>query len=224
MAKPKMTVEEIIKMTIEQAIFKIAELKSLKVDVIRDLIRMTDVKGAKFVSLSNYSSDKSLNTELANHVININVNYGKQLANDSLTLEQVNINKIDVNSFDYNSIDLDGVPVNVFKALVSNQLSVALAELKAPKKERANYNYKFNGALSFNFSTENFLLNGTSISKSTTQEGVYAKVKSAPLTIAKKLIKDQMELRTNDIRSFKVTNIEGGLKLNGETLEIGGAR
>lgn len=220
----KMTVEEIIKMTVEQAIFKIAELKGLKVEVIRDLIKMTDVKGARFVSLSDYSSDKSLNTELANHVININVNYGNQLEKDSKTLDDVNINKIDVNSFNYDSINLDGVPVNVFKALVSNQLPVALAELKAPKKERANYNYKFNNALSFNFSTENFLLNGTSISKTTTQEGVYAKVKSAPLTIAKKLIKDQMELRTNDIRSFKVTNIEGGLKLNGETLEIGGAR
>ena len=51
-------------------------------------------------------------------------------------------------------------------------------------------------------------------------EGTFKVVKSAPKTIAKKLIEKQMQGKTQALRRFAIDNFIGSIKLQGETIEI----
>ena len=63
------------------------------------------------------------------------------------------------------------------------------------------------------------LIFGKKVSKETTVKGDYKKVASAPLTVAKAIIRDT--LRKDNLRTFKIDNVLKSVVSKGEILEIG---
>lgn len=201
---------------------------NLTLNTLTDLINATTVSGCKFISLKDYSSDKSENTELANYTVNIGISYENMLNKDSITLNTYDIETVQtvladkVKSHNYGQYDLSKfADANNPAAEVLALLPAALIAMKQADQnpaERENNNEKLNPVLWFNTATENLLIFGKKISKATTVKGDYKKVKSAPLTVAKNVIRDT--LRKDDLRTFKIDNVYTSLTAKGETLEL----
>jgi uncharacterized protein YqfA (UPF0365 family) len=94
--------------------------------------------------------------------------------------------------------------------------------MKAPKKAKDTSNDVWlNKILVFNVGTRRLSMVGEEVKKAVVQSGEYKKVASVPNTIAKALIRKQLDFRTDKYRRFTIDNFEGELKLQGETLNIG---
>jgi hypothetical protein len=181
-----------------------------------------EISGVSAVSIKGYSSDKSSNTEVANQLINVGASYQNMLAKDSNIYANFDVATIDVDKFDYTTIDTAKLTLAEFKAEVKNQLSVALAELNAPKKSiDTSADIWLNKALVFNLNTMRLSLRGMQMNKSVEVKGEFKIVKSAPKTIAKKLIEKQAKGRSATLRRFAVDNLVGSIKLVGQELQIG---
>jgi hypothetical protein len=183
------------------------------------LIEATNKIGVTFCSIKNYKSDKSDNSENANHLVNIGVRYESILDKDENIYQNFDVNSVDVNNFNYNSIDTAGLSLEQFKAAVKLALPTALAELQAPKKERQSNDVYFNKVVVFNVTTERISILGQSVTKTVTEKGEFKIVKSAPKTIAKRLIEFQAKPKSNDIRRFSIDNLKS-VALLGDTIEI----
>lgn len=213
---------------IEKAIVGIQEAYGITREAVERLIELTNGnERVRFVSIKGYNSDKSLNTEVANQIVNINASYANMLEKDALTLNNVVLNRDVlplVETWNYERYDLNGVPVADFKKQVKEALEMALQELRNPKTgTRESNDIQLNKALYFNTNTLRLSVYGASISKEVVQEGVYKKVKSAPKTVAKQIIQKAVEPRTAKLRRFALDNLNG-MKMDGETLELGGGQ
>lgn len=192
---------------------------------ITELIAATNKDSrCKFVKITDYNSDKSGNTELATHLVNININYGNVLAASAFTFDSItntDLIKVDINDFDYSGIDYSKfASLDAYKAAIKDVLTVALTELQQPKKERETNDIWLNKALVFNKTTCRFSIWGQSESKDVSVKGEYKKVASAPKTIAKKLIEQTFKPRQSKLRRFALDNIFTSVKINGDVVEF----
>jgi len=208
--------------TLNELIAKIVSVYGCDEQQVLRLIEITTdmSKGAKFATIKDYSSDKSEHSEIANHSIILNFSYANMKKDDKETLRNFDVNVVDVNKFNYDSIDTKGMELTAYKNEVRNSLQNALYEINNPKQvERVNNDDYLNDILVFNWNTERLSIIGQGVKKETIVEGEYKKVKSAPLTIAKKLIMKQANLRVDKYRRYAIDNLSI-VKLQGETLEI----
>jgi hypothetical protein len=203
-------------MTIQTAIEKAVAVYG---NAVLALIEATNNIGVTFCSIKNYKSDKSDNTENAQHLINIGVRYETILEKDANIYEDFDVSTIDVNRFNYSSIDTAGLSLEAYKAAVKAALPIALAELQQPKKERQSNDVYLSKVIVFNVTTERLSILGQAVTKTVTEKGEFKKVKSAPKTIAKRLIEFAAKPKSNDIRRFAIDNLEA-VKLFGDTIEI----
>ena len=181
-----------------------------------------EIGGVSAVSIKGYSSDKSGNTEVANQLINVGASYQNMLAKDSNIYANFDVATIDIDKFDYSTINTGKLTLAEFKTEVKNQLPNALAELNAPKKSiDTSADIWLNKALVFNLNTLRLSIRGMQMNKSVEVKGEFKIVKSAPKTIAKKLIEKQAKGRSATLRRFAIDNLVGSIKLVGQELEIG---
>ena len=192
-----------------------------------DLINATTIKGCKFVNIKGYTSDKSENTEIADMLMNIGISYGNMVNKDETTLNTYDIDTIKdvlkeaVKGHNYGKYDLSKFTDKVNpSAEVLELLPAALIAMKqdSDKAPRTDNNIKLTPVLWFNTNTKNLLLFGQVITKTAIVKGDFKKVASAPLTVAKNIIRDT--LKKSDLRTLSLPNILGNVKLNGETLEL----
>jgi hypothetical protein len=205
-----------------ELIAKIVSVYGCSEEQVLRLIQITSdmSKGAKFARIMDYSSDKSEHSEIANHTIILNFSYANMKKDDKETLRNFDVNLVDVNKFNYDSIDTKGMELTIYKNEVRNCLQNALYEINNPKQSNKVSNDEYiNDILVFNWNTERLSIIGQGVKKETTIQGEYKKVKSAPLTIAKELIKKQANLRVNKYRRYAIDNLSI-VNLQGETLEI----
>lgn len=207
--------------TFNELIAKIVSVYGCSEEQVLRLMEITSdmSKGAKFARIIGYSSDKSDHSELADHTIILNFSYGNMRKDDKETLRTFDVNVVDVNKFNYDSIDTKGMELTAYKNEVRNCLNNALYEINNPKKKETSNDDYLNEMLVFNWNTERLSIIGQGVKKETIVEGEYKKVKSAPLTIAKKLIKKQANLRVDKYKRFAIDNLSI-VNLQGETLEI----
>lgn len=208
--------------TFNELIAKIVSVYGCEEKEVLRLIEITSdmKKGAKFAKIEGYSSDKSQHSEIANHTIVLNFSYANMKKDDKETLRNFDINVVDINKFNYDSIDTKGMELGAYKNEVRNSLQNALYEINNPKQvEKVNNDDYLNDILVFNWNTERLAILGQEVKKEVFIVGEYKKVKSAPLTIAKKLIMKQANLRVDKYRRFCIDNLSV-VKLQGETLEI----
>ena len=161
-------------------------------------------------------------------MVNIGISYENMLNKDSLTLHSYDIDTIKdvlrekVMSHNFGKYDLKKFanPTQPYNEIL-DLLPTALIEMKQTDQQptdRENNNIKLNPVLWFNTSTNNLLIFGKKVSKETTVKGEYKKVASAPLTVAKNIIRDT--LRKEDLRTFKIDNVLTSFTSKGETLEL----
>lgn len=189
---------------------------------VESLINATNnVGGVSFVSLKGYSSDKSNNSEVANQLINIGASYNNMLNKDSDIYANFDIANVNVDSFNYETIDTAKLTLDEYKNEVKKALAIALDELKAPKQSKdTSADIWLNKALVFNLNTMRLSIFGQSVNKVVTEVGEYKVVKSAPKTIAKKLIERQAKGKAQTLRRFAIDNFNGNIKVSGETILI----
>lgn len=207
----------------EMAIVNILSVyTNLSADSLINLIHLTNgITGVSFVSINGYSSDKSNNTEIANQVINIGASYENMLQKDENIFAKVDLSTIDVNRFDYSTIDTGVYTLEQYKEEVKRMLPVALAELLEPKKNKdTSADIWLNRALVFNLHTMRLSIFGMQQNKTIEIKGQFKVVKSAPKTVAKRLIEKQANGRTATLRRFALDNLIGTINLKGETIEI----
>ncbi len=217
---------------VENAIIQISEIYGCNPETVRKLIDLTNEKqGVQFVSIRGYNSDKSLNTEVANHLVNINASYGNMIEKDILTLQsdvkEIKKKCLEIEkNWNYERYDLNGVPLEQFRAQVKDQFIAAVEKKRLAKlnpKERENNDIQLNKALYFNTNTLRLAIFGSSLNKTVKQEGVFKKVKSAALTVSGQIVDKALETKTAQLRRFTLDNLNG-INLQGETLEIGGGQ
>lgn len=198
--------------------------EGITVESLHALIEATNpLKGCKLISIKNYTSDTTENTELANHVINIGFIYDNMKKTDKQLLAAVDVATIDVNKYNYSNINFDGRTETEYKALVQASLAEALTALTASNESegttRENNDFYLNKCLVYNTNTKSLSIIGQSVSKSTVVEGDVKVTKKKALTVAKDLIKKAAGLRTDTYRRFKLVNMSS-VKVSGETVEI----
>ena len=195
--------------------------ENLTIEQLESLINNTNLNGVSFVSVKGYSSEKSNNTEVANQVINIGASYKNMLKKDTNIYANFDLSSVDVDAFNYDTINTNGLTLNEYKKAVKDSLEIALNELSQPKKKKVSNDIYFNNALAFNTNTRKLSLLGQTINKTIEKKGTFKVVKSAPKTIAKKLIERKAKGKTQTLRRFAIDNLAGSVKVSGETIEIG---
>jgi len=210
-----------MKKTLNELIADIISVYGCSKEQVLRLMEITSdmSKGAKFARIIGYSSDKSDHSEIADHTIILNFSYANMRKDDKETLRTFDVNVVDVNKFNYDSIDTKGMELTTYKNEVRNCLQNALYEINNPKKKETSNDDYLNDMLVFNYNTLRLSIIGQGVKKETIVEGEYKKVKSAPLTIAKKLIKKQANLRVDKYKRFTIDNLSI-VNLQGETLEL----
>lgn len=193
---------------------------------ITDLILLTSKDSrCKFVKINDYNSDKSGNTELASHLVNININYANVMADSSFTFDAItdsDLAKVDIDNFDYSTINLTklGMTLEAYKAAVKDVLKVALIEMKLPKASKETNDIWLNKALVFNKTTCRFSIFGQSEKKEVSVKGDFKQVASAPKTVAKNLIEKTFKPRQTKLRRYALDNIFTSVKVNGDVIEF----
>jgi hypothetical protein len=193
---------------------------NLDIESLRLLDNVTkQLAGVGFVSIKGYTSDVSNGTESANHIINIGASYENMKQKDANIYSNFDLNKVDVNQFNYETINTGKLSLVEYKDAVISALSIALEQLLAPKQVRVNNDVYINSLLIFNTNTRRLSIRGMEINKTVIVKGDLKIVKSAPLTVAKKLIEKCAKGRAQTLRRFALDNINT-IKINGNTLAI----
>ena len=198
-----------------------------KLDIFQ-LFTATNKQGANFIKITDYNSTQSDNTEVADHTVNIGISYANMSNKDSLTLNDLQIDTIcevlqsNVMNHNYSKYDLSKFhnPEKPYLEIF-DILPATLIEMKQDDQkpaDRINNNIKLNPVLWFNTNTENLLIFGKSVSKNTKVMGEFKKVKSAPKTVAKNIIREI--LRKDDLRTFAISNVITKVAGNKETVEM----
>jgi hypothetical protein len=208
----------------QEAILKIVSAyTNLNVAKVEKLIEATNgIGGVSMVNVKGYSSEKSMNTEVANQLINVGASYSNMLDKDIDIYANFNVENVDINKFQYQYIDTNGLTLEQYKAEVKNCLPIALEQLKQGKtrKNDMSADIWLNKVLVFNLNTMKLSVRGQQINKVVETKGEFKVVKSKPLTVAKRLIEYQAKARTTSLRRFALDNLIGTINVNKETIEI----
>lgn len=189
------------------------------------LIKQTNIEGVSFVAINGYSSKESNHTEIANQLINVGANYDAMVDKDAVKLENINLNTINVENYNYAGIDKNGLSLDEYIQQVKTSLPVALAEMIAAKNKsgtgnRVDNDIWFNKVLVYNTNTKNLAIRGMQVNKTVEVKGEYKIVKSAPKTIAKKLIEKAINSRTATLRRFVLDNVIEHIRIDGKNLSL----
>ncbi len=175
------------------------------------LLAKFNFSGVAFVSLKNYSSDKSDNTEVADILINVGITYEKLKADDLETLKAC---KRSIASF---------VNENFGIAILEQAVDEKIKSIESPNENRSNGQIEaftiLNNGMKYCHATDNLLISGVVVRKTVRVEGEYKEVKSRPLTLAKKYLDKVLDLKMAKMRYYKLSNL-GTVRVNGDTFEV----
>jgi hypothetical protein len=170
--------------------------------------------GASFVGISNYQNK---NNEIANYVINTNIDYNQLKLNDLKILQK--ISKKDIFNFakkyNYNYNEVEDVINELITSLIqntSNNKTVA-SLIQDNIYEHITNNIKFHKK--FN----KFYIYGIEKSKKIIKEGnIKKEIKNSDKTILKKIIASKFKLKCNKYRLF-ITDEINEIKMNNKIIK-----
>jgi hypothetical protein len=188
--------------------------------IIRMLLAIAGLKGAKFVSLKGYVSSES--GEIADYVINTNIDVMEAKKNDLKTLQACNIETLKV----IKRNTAKDIALDIYEMAYAEMLESATKNVSANKEDRTinsvaqteAYEHLTNGIKVCKSSDEVHIF-GMIDQKVTIKAGTYKEVKSSDKTLAKKAITKQLNLRAGKFRTFKVLNVAEA-KVSGEVFEV----
>jgi hypothetical protein len=187
--------------------------------IIRMLLAIAGLKGAKFVSLKGYKSE---NGEIADFVINTNISVMEAKKKDLETLQNCNVETLKV----IKRNTAKNIALDIYELAYAEMLESATKNVSENKEDRTvasqaqtdAYEHLTAG-LKVCKSTDEVHIFGMVDQKNIIEAGEYKTVNSNDKTLAKKAITKQLNLRAGKFRTFKVLNC-GEAKVNGETFEI----
>lgn len=181
-----------------------------------DLSKLIDAfkehKGVGFISFPYENAQK----ELARRLVNIGISYENAKKRDLTTL----IEGIEyIENTKYTKADWD-MAISELKVSCDDKAEKSQESLNRSEGAIKNFiTLTDNGTLKYNTVTQELYIVGSSVKKTVEVAGVYKEVKSSGKTIAKNVIKKHY-LSTGDFRTFKVGNLKGNIKINGDILFI----
>ena len=188
--------------------------------IIRMLLAIAGLKGAKFVSLKGYVSSES--GEIANYVINTNIDVMEAKKKDLETLQNCNTETLKV----IKRNTAKDIALEIYSLAYAEMLESANKNVSENKEDRTvnsqaqtdAYEHLTNG-IKVCKSTDEVHIFGMIDQKETVKAGTYKEVKSSDKTLAKKAITKQLNLRAGKFRTFKVLNVAEA-KVSGEVFEV----
>lgn len=185
----------------------------MNVITLLSLIESFDFRGVSFVSIRNYTSDQSENTELQNTLINVGTSYENMKKEDLITLQNANPAEL--------------VTENFGQALIEQAIKEKIESIVNPSKRRSQGQKEayipLNEQKTLLYSKESkcVSIRGEVVSKRVVVEGEFKETNSKPITLAKRHIEKALKLRTAKIRTYKIDNILASVRVNGNEIEIG---
>jgi len=184
----------------------------MKTTTLLQLIENFDFKGVSFVSIREYCSDVSKNTEIADVLINVGESYENKKKADLKILQSANAN--------------DLVNENFGLALIERGIAERIESIVNPNQKRsqaqkdAYISLNEHHTIRYCKETKNVLIFATLVRKTVIKESEKTPSKSNEMTLVKKYIGKALNLRTDKVRQYKLSNINATVKVNGDTLEI----
>jgi len=188
--------------------------------IIRMLLAIAGLKGAKFISLKGYVSSES--GEIADYVINTNISVMEAKKNDLKTLQSCNLETLKV----IKRNTAKDIALNIYELAYAEMLESATKNISANIEDRTTasqaqteaYEHLTDG-IKVCKSTDEVHIFGMIDRKDIIEYGKYKEVKSSDKTLAKKAITKQLNLRAGKFRTFKVLNVAEA-KVSGEVFEV----
>ena len=173
------------------------------------IVSFSKINGTQFVAVRNYENSKG---EVANHVVNLNVDYGKAKLKDIETLKNL----------DVSTLNDKGLGRDLMEKARQALLGAAISpNVNRSKGQTEAYKTICNGVSIYVGQDETkqgeIKIFAMAVSKKVIVEGVYPKVNSRPLTIAKNIIKK--ELKATKFRRLTLNNV-GSVKAQGNELNF----
>jgi hypothetical protein len=178
-----------------------------------------NLNGAKFVALNNYESKKT--KEVAIHTILTNVSVMNAKETDYETLKKADIQLIAAELLT-KGIDIEVTKQAYVEMLASAEknLSANIEDRTAASQAQTDAYISLGNGMKLHKDSGALHIFGMAIQKKVLIAGEPQKpVKSAPKTIAKKMITKSLNLRAGKFRTFIVENVEA-VNMSGETITI----
>lgn len=158
-------------------------------------------KGAKFVGINTYESTSS--GEIADYVVNINVNYNDVLKRDLIYLKSLNDN--DLIRISKGNINLDTMKIGLSELIASLEKRINGEKNNHSLGQENAYETICNG-VRLHLESEKIHIFGFRISKNIKVAGTYKTVNSSQKTLAKNAIKKGM--KSEKFRTFIIDNAD----------------
>ena len=119
----------------EEVVAQLSSSYNCSTDNVRRLIEITGemTKGARFASIKDYRSDKSDNSENADHSVILGFSYENMKKADKETMLNFDVNTVDIDKFNYDSINTGNLTLEEYKNEVKLALPKALVEINSVK-------------------------------------------------------------------------------------------
>jgi hypothetical protein len=154
------------------------------------------IKGGCFANINGYTNDSG---EVADHRINLGMNYGKAKADDYKTVCEAIPTEIALKT---------NFPIEtVIEALTEmrNSLNPDAPQTVRGKAQTDAYTI-INGCVKLHEETGFFHIYAYRMSKKVLVEGVYKQVNSSPKTLCKKAIQKALDLKTSKYGQYKISS------------------
>ena len=188
--------------------------------IIRMLLAIAGLKGAKFVSLKGYVSTES--GEIADYVINTNISVMEAKKKDLETLQNCNTETLKVikrNTAKDIALEIYSLAYAEMLESASKNVSVNPEDRTVASQAQTDAYEHLTDGIKVCKSTDEVHIFGMIDQKNLIKSGTYKEVKSADKTLAKKAITKQLNLRAGKFRTFKVLNVAEA-KVSGEYFEV----
>lgn len=152
----------------------------------------------QFVSFPNYTNK---NGEVANYVVNGNIDYGKAKERDFENLKDVTMRQM-LEISEQKNIPFS-VVLTAWNELFESYKPKEQNEQNARSKAQTDAYINFGKGLRMHKETETFHLYGFAVSKKVIVEGNYPQVNSSDKTKAKRAIEKIADFKTTKFRNFK---------------------
>lgn len=181
----------------------------METTTLMNLVRKFNFDGVSFVSIKGYTKS---NGEVSDVIVNIGGSYKNMQAHDLVKLQEASANELVNDNFNLSLIE---------SALAERIQSIVAPNERISKAQKDAYiSLNKQHTILYCENTGNINISGVAIKKTIITEGVYKPTKSGAIVLAKKYIGKVLNLSTDKVRKYTITNIERTVTVRGETIEL----
>lgn len=175
---------------------------------------LNELKGARFIGVKNYIAKSS--GEVADHVVNINVDYVKSKARDLEKLKSLTVNDVML-IIKETGYSFETVNTAMYELLNSLEKAVN-GEVKSNQSKAQSDAYtKIANGVKVHNKTGQIYIYAMGVSKKVIVKGEYKKVNSSEKTLAKRAIERHCDFKSTKYRNY-IVDLADMYAVNGEVI------